>query len=163
MVLAMFLLNDEFSLEQKRRNFDYYDPLTTGDSSLSACIQAIIAMEVGHREKAWSYFRHAALVDLADLGGNVKDGAHIASIGGTWLALVYGLAGLRDSDGVIRFRPRLPRKDVQFRFRLTVRDSLFEVKVGSEGVRYELLEGDPLEIHHEDEALRLEPGHPITR
>ena len=60
MVLAMFLLNDEFSLEQKRHNFDYYDPLTTGDSSLSACIQAIIAMEVGHREKAWSYFRHAA-------------------------------------------------------------------------------------------------------
>ncbi len=163
MVLAMFLLNDEFSLEQKRRNFDYYDPLTTGDSSLSACIQAIIAMEVGYREKAWSYFRHAALVDLADLGGNVKDGAHIASIGGTWLALVYGMAGLRDSDGVIRFRPQLPRKDIRFRFRLTVRESLFEVEVGRKAVRYELLEGEPLEIHHHDETIRLEPGQPVTR
>ncbi len=163
MVLAMFLLNDEFSLEQKRHNFDYYDPLTTGDSSLSACIQAILAMEVGHREKAWSYFRHAALVDLADLGGNVKDGAHIASIGGTWLALVYGMAGLRDAGGILRFRPQIPSRDIRMRFRLTVRESLFEVEIGKEGVRYELLEGEPIEIHHHDEALRLEPGQPVKR
>ena len=162
-VLAMFLLNDEFTKEEKRRNFDYYDPLTTGDSSLSACVQAILAMEVGHREKAWSYFRHAALVDLADLGGNVKDGAHIASIGGTWLALVYGMAGLRDAGGTLRFRPQLPTKDIQMRFRLTARDSLFEVGLDQEGVRYELLEGEPLEIYHHDEAVRLEPGKPVRR
>ena len=162
-VLAMFLLNDEFSLEQKRRNFDYYDPLTTGDSSLSACIQAIIAVEVGQRERAWRYFRRAALVDLADLGGNVKDGAHIASIGGTWLALVYGIAGLRDAHGVIRFRPWLPERDLRLRFRLAIRESLLEVKIDRGGVRYELLEGDPLEIHHHDEAIRLEPGQPVSR
>ena len=64
---------------------------------------------------------------------------------------------------MIRFRPQLPRKDIRFRFRLTVRDSLFEVEVGKEGVRYELLEGEPLEIHHHDEAIRLEPGQPVTR
>ncbi len=163
MVLAMFLLNDEFTLEQKRRNFYYYDPLTTGDSSLSACIQAIIAMEIGDREKAWSYLRQAALVDLADLGGNVKDGAHIASIGGTWLALVYGMGGLRDTRGVIRFRPRLPEREIRLRFRLTVRESLFEVEIDPQHVRYQLVEGDPVEIRHHDEVIKLEPGQPVIR
>jgi alpha,alpha-trehalose phosphorylase len=97
-------------------------------------------------------------VDLADLGGNVKDGAHIASIGGTRLALVYGVAGLRDSRGAIRFRPWLPERDLRLRFRLTVRESLLELEIDPGGVRYELLEGDALEIHHHDEPIRLEPG-----
>ena len=90
-VLAMFLLGDEFSDEVKKRNFDYYDPLTTGDSSLSASIQGIAAAEVGYLDKAMEYGRYAVLMDLADVGHNVADGCHIASMGGTWMALVYGL------------------------------------------------------------------------
>jgi alpha,alpha-trehalose phosphorylase len=162
-VLAMFLLNDEFTLEEKRRNFEYYDALTTGDSSLSACIQAILAMEIGQKEKAWRYFRHAALVDLADLGGNVKDGVHIASIGGTWLALVYGVAGFRDDGERLRFRPQVPERDIQVRLRLTVRSRLLEVTISREGTRYELLEGEPLEVWHGDAATTLEVGQPVTR
>ena len=162
-VLAMFLLNDEFTLEEKRRNFEYYDALTTGDSSLSACIQAILAMEIGQKEKAWRYFRHAALVDLADLGGNVKDGVHIASIGGTWLALVYGVAGFRDEGERVRFRPQVPERDIQVRLRLTVRSRLLEVTISREGTRYELLEGEPLEVWHGDAATTLEVGQPVTR
>ena len=78
-------------------------PLTTGDSSLSASIQAIIAFELGYLRKAMEYARYAALMDLADVGGNVKDGCHIASMGGTWMAIVYGAAGMRDHDGVLTF------------------------------------------------------------
>jgi alpha,alpha-trehalose phosphorylase len=162
-VLALFLLNDEFTAEEKRRNFEYYDPLTTGDSSLSASIQAIIAMEIGDREKAWRYFRHAALMDLADLGGNVKDGAHIASIGGTWLAVVHGMAGFRDDGDRPLFRPRVPQKDIRLRMRLTLDSSLLEIQISKEEVRYEVLEGDALEILHHDEPLRLEPRHPLAR
>jgi len=162
-VLAMFLLNDEFTLEEKRRNFEYYDALTTGDSSLSACIQAILAMEIGQKEKAWRYFRHAALVDLADLGGNVKDGVHIASIGGTWLAVVYGVAGFRDDGERLRFRPQVPERDIQVRLRLTVRSRLLEVTISREGTRYELLEGEPLEVWHGDAATTLEAGQPVMR
>ena len=92
-VLAMFLLGNEFDLEQKKRNFDYYDPLTTGDSSLSACIQSIVAAEIGYDDARLKYLISAVLMDLADVGGNVRDGVHIASIGGTWMAIVYGLAG----------------------------------------------------------------------
>ena len=106
-VLAMFLLGNEFSPEQKKRNFDYYDPLTTGDSSLSACIQSIVAFEIGYDERALRYLNYAVLMDLADVGGNVRDGVHIASIGGTWMAIVYGLAGMRDYGGKMSFNPQI--------------------------------------------------------
>ena len=109
-ILAMFLLSHEFSAEAKRRNFDFYDPLTTGDSSLSSCIEAIIALEVGEFDKAVTYMRAALLMDLADVGGNVTDGCHIASMGGTWMAFVYGFGGLRDYDGMLSFRPQTPPK-----------------------------------------------------
>src|SRR5690606_9620852 len=107
-VLAMFLLGEQFTAEEKKRNFDYYDPITTHDSSLSVCIQSIVANETGYRKKALDYFRFAAVMDLSDVGGNMRHGAHIASIGGTWMALTYGFGGLRDHGGRISFRPRLP-------------------------------------------------------
>jgi alpha,alpha-trehalose phosphorylase len=110
-VLAMFLLGHEFSLEAKKRNFEFYDPLTTGDSSLSSCIEAIVALEIGEYEKAVTYARAALLMDLADVGGNVKDGCHIASMDGTWMVLAYGFGGLRDYGGSLSFRPQRPLEE----------------------------------------------------
>ena len=107
-VLATYLAGHHFSDDEKRRTFDYYDPLTTGDSSLSACVQSVMASEVGYPEAALEYFVDACMVDLLDLHGNTADGIHIASCGGTWLALVAGFGGLRDADGDVRFSPRLP-------------------------------------------------------
>lgn len=166
-VLAMFLLGDEFSQEQKRRNFDYYDPLTTGDSSLSASIQSIMASEVGVPDKALEYARYAALTDLADIQGNVKDGCHIASIGGTWMVIVYGLAGMRDYGGKLSFHPRMAEKGsaLGLRFRLTVREQLLEIDFDRDKkqVTYILLEGTALEISHEGEDLRLKLQEPVQR
>ena len=108
-VMAMFLLGNEFTAEQKRRNFEYYDPITTGDSSLSASIQSIVASEIGEEAAACEYLDHAVLVDLADVAGNVSDGVHIASAAGSWMALVFGFGGVRDFDGQLTIDPRLPR------------------------------------------------------
>ena len=108
-VLAMFLLGNEFSEEQKRRNFDYYDALTTGDSSLSACVQSIIAAEIGNERQALEYFQYALLMDLGNVAGNASDGVHIASAAGVWSSLVFGFGGVRDFDGRLSFDPRLPR------------------------------------------------------
>src|SRR5215475_10539430 len=105
-LLAMFLLDEAFSLEAKQRNFAFYDPLTTGDSSLSSCIEAIVAAQIGDLEKTTEYGLAALLMDLADVGGNVKDGCHIASMGGTWMMLTYGFGGMRDEDGTLAFWPR---------------------------------------------------------
>src|SRR5690606_13892859 len=83
-VLAMYLQGDRFTPEEKRANFEYYDPITTGDSTLSAVVQSIVASEVGYHEAAMDYFRQAVFVDLGDLHGNTVDGMHVASLGGVW-------------------------------------------------------------------------------
>ncbi len=160
-VMAVFLLGQDFSQEEKKRNFDYYDPLTTRDSSLSSCIQSIVASEIGYADKAFDYFMDAALVDLADIGGNVIDGVHIASMGGTWMALVYGFGGMRDYDGRLSFRPRLPERWNRLCFRLTVRGQRIEVDVEREGTTYTLREGRGLTLSHEGEEFRLSPDAPV--
>jgi alpha,alpha-trehalose phosphorylase len=160
-ILAMFLLGDKFSLEEKKRNFDFYDPLTTGDSSLSSCVEAIVAAQIGDAKKAIKYGMAALLMDLADVGGNVKDGCHIASMGGTWMMLTYGLGGMRDDDGGLSFWPRrAPEHKAILRFPVTYRGQVLEVEITGERVGYTLRDGDALTIHHETEELRLTRERP---
>jgi alpha,alpha-trehalose phosphorylase len=162
-ILALFLLGDAFSLEEKRRNFEFYDPLTTGDSSLSSCVEAIIAAQISDIDKAIRYGMAALLMDLADVGGNVKDGCHIASMGGTWMMLVYGFGGMRDNDGILSFWPRrAPQDNAMLRFPVTYRDKLLEVEIGVEKVGYTLREGEDLAIRHETEEVRLTREHPVA-
>lgn len=141
-VMAMFLLGDKFDPERKRANFEYYDPLTTGDSSLSACVQAIVAAEIGEADLAMRYFRAALFTDLADLHRNTTDGVHLASAGGVWMALIYGMAGMRDTGGVISFDPRLPAEWRRLIFHLTVRGVSFEVELDHEKVRLTSVDGE---------------------
>jgi alpha,alpha-trehalose phosphorylase len=162
-VLAMFLLGDSFSLEEKKRNFQFYDRLTTGDSSLSTCVEAIIAAQVGDMKKAIQYGMAALLMDLADIGGNVKDGCHIAAMGGAWMMLTYGFAGMRDDDGGLSFWPRrAPEDNAILRVPLTYRGQILEVEIGMEQVEYALRQGDSVVIRHEREEIRLTKDHPVA-
>lgn len=131
-VLATFLLEEAFSPELRKANFDYYDPLTTGDSSLSACVQAIMAAEIGDPDLAMRYFRTALFTDLADLHRNTTDGVHLASAGGVWMALVYGMAGMRDTSGRISFDPRLPAEWRTMVFKLKVRSIVLGIELDHE-------------------------------
>jgi alpha,alpha-trehalose phosphorylase len=159
-VLAMVLLGDEFSLEQKRRNFDYYDPLTTGDSSLSACVQSILAAEIGYEDKALEYFQYALLMDLADVAGNVVDGVHIASTGGVWMALAYGFGGMRDFHGDLSFDPRLPGPWKRLAFNLRFHDRQLRVDLTHDRFRFEITDGEALRIIVRDREVVVEPGTP---
>ena len=162
-VLAMFLLGDAFSPEAKKRNFDFYDPLTTGDSSLSSCVEAIIAAQIGDMEKAFRYGMAALLMDLADVGGNVKDGCHIASMGGTWMMLTYGFGGMRDNDGTLSFWPRrAPEENAILRFPVTYRGQRLRIEIGLEKVEYALCEGERLVIRHETEEVQLSRENPVV-
>jgi alpha,alpha-trehalose phosphorylase len=162
-VLAMFLLGNAFSLEAKKRNFEFYDPLTTGDSSLSSCIESIIAAQIDDMEKAIRYGMAALLMDLADVGGNVKDGCHIASMGGTWMMLTYGFGGMRDNDGTLSFWPRrAPEENAILRFPLAYRGQMLEVEIGLETVEYTLREGACVVIRHETEEIQLTREHPLA-
>jgi alpha,alpha-trehalose phosphorylase len=162
-VLAMFLLGDAFSPEEKKRNFEFYDPLTTGDSSLSSCVEAIIAAQIGDMDKAIRHGMAALLMDLADIGGNVKDGCHIASMGGTWMMLTYGFGGMRDNDGTLSFWPRrAPEENAILRFPVTYRGQRLEVEIRLEKVEYALCEGESLLIRHETEKIQLTRQNPVA-
>lgn len=161
-VLALLLASNEFGLEQKRRDFDYYDALTTGDSTLSAVVQSIIAAEVGYRELAYRYFDHALRVDLDDLHGNSADGVHIASTGGVWMMLVQGFAGMRDAGRQLTFDPRLPDHWGALEFRLEWRGQRFEVRLERDRIRFEMLEGEgPVVVRVREHDVRIVPGEPV--
>jgi len=155
LVLALHLRGDAFSDDEKLRDFDYYEALTVRDSSLSACTQAIIAAEVGHMELAYDYFGEATLIDIDDLEHNTRDGLHIASLGGAWLAAVAGFGGMRDHDGALTFRPRLPTELTRLAFGLAFRGRKLRVEVDHKQATYSLAAGDPLEIRHHGEPITV--------
>ena len=159
-VLAMFMLGNEFPEEQKRRNFEYYDPLTTGDSSLSACVQSIIAAEIGNERQALEYFQYALLMDLGNVAGNASDGVHIASAAGVWSSLVFGFGGVRDFDGKLSFDPRLPRAWNELAFSLRFRGRQLRIKISHDEERYLVEKGDPLTVHHPGRVTPAQPRHP---
>ncbi|MFT4231644.1 MAG: glycosyl hydrolase family 65 protein [Leucobacter sp.] len=159
-VLALLLASDEFGLEEKRRDFEYYDALTTGDSTLSAVVQSIIAAEVGYRELAYRYFYHALRVDLDDLHHNSADGVHIASCGGVWMTLVQGFAGMRDAGRRLSFDPRLPEHWDSLAFPLDWRGSRISVTVERRSIRFELAPdaARPVRVRVRGEEVEVAPG-----
>jgi alpha,alpha-trehalose phosphorylase len=163
LVLAMHMHGEAFTPEQKLKNFDYYEALTVRDSSLSACTQAVIAAEVGHLDLAYDYLGEAALMDLRDLEHNTRDGVHIASLAGTWIAVVSGYGGLRHEDGTITFAPRLSDGLTRIAFCLVIRGRRLRVEVTHATATYALSVGDPLEILHYGEKVSLSVDKPQTR
>ncbi len=137
-VLALFLQGDRFSLAEKRADFEYYDPITTGDSTLSAVVQSVIAAEVGYHEAALHYFHESLYVDLMNLHGNTVDGLHIASTGGVWSALVFGFGGMRDHGGLLSFDPRLPASWPSLRFRFCWQGARVLVELTEERITFTL-------------------------
>ncbi|MEH3034371.1 MAG: glycoside hydrolase family 65 protein [Aeromicrobium erythreum] len=163
-VLALFLQGSEFTKEQKRRDFEYYDPITTGDSTLSAVVQSIIASEVGYHDLAYRYFLSALFVDLADRHGNTSDGVHVASTGGVWSALACGFGGFRDHGaGQWELDPRLPEGWESLTFRLLLRGTRVRVTVRPDEVALEIEDGDghlPFDVRGDEVVVR--PGEPVV-
>jgi alpha,alpha-trehalose phosphorylase len=160
-VLALFLQGDEFTAEQKLRDFEYYDALTTGDSTLSGVVQSIIAAEVGHHQLSQQYFLSSLYVDLADLHHNTADGVHVASTGGIWSALVNGYGGMRDWLGSFTFDPRLPADWEQLTFRLTIHGSRVRVDLAAEEIVFTLETGDPVTVAVRGESVEVPRDHPV--
>ncbi|HEY6582514.1 MAG TPA: glycosyl hydrolase family 65 protein [Rubrobacter sp.] len=163
LVLALYTRGDAFSPEQKARDFEYYEALTVRDSSLSAFVQAVVAAELGHLELAHDYFAEAALLDLEDLRHDTRDGMHLGSLAGAWIAAVAGFGGMRDHEGSLSFAPRLPRGLSRLAFRLLFGGRCVRVEVDRWQASYTLLRGAPLEVAHHGEAVSLAPDEPTTR
>src|SRR5688572_11292073 len=165
LVLAMHLRGDAFTPEEKARNFAYYEARTVRDSSLSACIQAVLAAETGHLELAHDYLGEAALMDLHDLHRNARDGVHVASLAGSWIALVAGLGGMRDFNGQLSFAPRLPSRINGLEFSLLWRGLRLRVDVTPSDVTYSLRNGGGfarLNLGHNGKEIEVTQVQPVT-
>lgn len=126
-VLAHFLLEDEADIETIKNSYDYYEKITTHDSSLSCAIYSIMAAKLNYMEKAYDYFIETARLDLDDTHGNTKDGVHTANMGGTWMSVIYGFAGLRIKEDYISLDPKLPSKWEELKFKFLYRGAIIEV------------------------------------
>jgi alpha,alpha-trehalose phosphorylase len=161
LMLAFHLCGSVFTDEEKLRGFEYYEPLTVRDSSLSACTQAVIAAEVGHIDLAYDYAGEAALMDLHDLAGKTRDGLHMASLAGAWTALVAGFGGMRDHVGQLSFAPRLPRGLERLAFRMLHQGRRILVEVLGDVATYTMLAGPPTDLFHHGRPFRLAIGEPV--
>ena len=161
LVMALFRRGDAFTPEQKARDFAYYEELTVRDSSLSSCIQAVVAAEVGQLDLAYDYLGEAALMDLADLEHNTRDGVHVASLAGAWIALVTGFGGMRETVGQLCFSPRLPRALRRLCFRVMWRGQTLRVDVTQDSAQYQAMSGDEVEIVHFGQTVLVGTEEPV--
>lgn len=167
LVLAMHLRGDVFSEDQKAANFAYYEALTVRDSSLSACTQAVVAAEVGCLDLAYAYTCETAFMDLHDLASNTRDGLHVASLAGAWIALVAGFGGMRDGEERLAFAPRLPSRLRRLAFTLIQRGARLRVETDGGRATYRLMDGladggTALDFTHYGEPVRVEVGAAVT-
>ena len=164
LVMAMHWCGDSFTAREKAKAFAYYEPITVRDSSLSACSQAVLAAEVEHLDLAHDYLTEAALMDLRDLARNTRDGVHIGSLAGTWLALVAGFGGMRDHGGNLSFAPRLPEVIRRLTFALRWRTAKVRVLITATEATYSTEDGDDtvLELSHHGQPFTLTTQEPVT-
>jgi len=154
-VLAHFLLEDEQALDTIKHSYDYYEQITTHDSSLSSCIFSIMASKIGYDEKAYHYFRETARMDLDNTHGNTKDGLHLANMGGTWMAIVFGFAGVRIKEESLTLSPKLPADWDQYQFKLQYKDRSIEVNVNKDEIELVLLSGEELTVMLYGQSITL--------
>jgi maltose phosphorylase len=143
---GLYFLNDEYDLETKRRNFDFYEPRTVHESSLSPCIYSIIAAEVGYRDKAYELYLRTARLDLDNYNNDTDDGLHITSMAGTWMSITHGFGGLRIKDNKLTFSPFAPKSWNKFSFKILFREHLLKVTVGADRVIVEQESGNEITI-----------------
>lgn len=149
-------------METMHRSFDYYEKVTTHDSSLSTCIFSIMAARLGKTEKAYDYFKTAARIDLDNTQGNTRDGLHLANIGGTWMAIVFGFAGVRVKESGLSLRPVLPSAWKGYAFRLAYHGQVLSVSVSEKQLEFQLTEGNRLSFRLYDQPVELVNGSAIS-
>ncbi len=151
---GIYLFGDHYTMEQKRKNFEFYEPLTVHESSLSPSIHAILAAELGFADKAVEMYERTARLDLDDYNNDTEDGLHITSMTGSWLAIVHGFAQMKTWNGKLSFAPFLPEVWTGYVFHINYRGRLLKISVG-EKVELELLKGKALKLDVYGKTIEL--------
>ena len=155
---GLYFLEHLYDKETIRRNFDFYEPMTVHESSLSPCVHSILAASLGKLEKAQELYRRTARLDLDNINNDTCDGLHITSMAGSWLSIVQGFAGMRTLTGSLSFDPQLPDGWDGYAFKIVYRGRLIEVSVSREGTGLKLLSGEALTVMLHGHEVRLSPA-----
>ena len=153
---GLYFLEHLYDRETVRRNFEFYEPMTVHESSLSPCVHSILAASIGNLEKAQELYRRTARLDLDNINNDTGDGLHITSMAGSWLSIVQGFAGMRTLAGELSFAPQLPQGWDGYAFKIVYRGRLIEVSVDRNGARLALLSGEPIEVKLSGETVKLQ-------
>ncbi len=152
---CMFTFEDDFTLDQIKKNFDFYEPMTVHESSLSPCVHVILASRLGYKEKAYEMYLRTSRLDLDDYNNDTEDGCHITSMAGTWMSVVKGFGGMRVREGKLFFTPYIPEQWNSYSFRIEFRGRVLKVKVAKGKAEVILESGDHLEIMLDGKEVKL--------
>jgi len=144
---GIYYFGDKFTLEEKTRNFEFYEPMTVHESSLSACIHSVIAAEIGKKDKAMELYLRTSRLDLDNYNNDTEDGLHITSMSGGWLSIVQGFAGMKTFNNKLSFKPMIPNNWDAYSFTILYRDRKVHLEVSKKDIKINILEGEPLEIN----------------
>lgn len=158
---GLYFFEERYDLETIRLNFDFYEPRTVHESSLSPCVHAILAAKLGDGDRAYEFYLRTARLDLDDYNNDTEDGCHITSMAGTWMSVVEGFGGMRVRQGQLIFNPFLPDKWKSFSFKVGFRGALLNVKVSREGVRIVNQSETAVDVQVYDKPYQLSPKSQI--
>jgi len=160
-VLGLYLFSEVFTLKEKKDNFDFYEPRTAHDSSLSACIYSIIASEIGYNDKAYDLYKRASRLDLDDYNNDTADGLHITSMSGSWMSIVMGFSGFRINNRIISFKPSIPKLWKKLSFKISVKKNYLLVVITQSKFYIELESGDEILIKVNEKKYRISEDKPL--
>ncbi len=159
---GMYFFEDDFDIESLKRNYDFYEPMTVHESSLSPCVHSIIAAKLGDKARSYEFYTRAARLDLDDYNNDTEDGCHITSMAGTWMSLVKGFGGMRVKNGKAYFSPFVPDNWASFSFKVRFRGNLLNIKTTGEEVTIENLSGGDTSIFLYDEEQILKENSSVV-
>jgi len=153
---GIFVFEDEYDLETIERNFDFYEPRTVHESSLSPCVHSILAARLGKSEKAYEMYLRTSRLDLDDYNHEVDEGLHITSMGGTWMSVIYGFGGMMMKEGILSFEPHLPANWESLSFKILFRGRILKIHINSDRVTIDNEKGDRVELFLAGSRVKIE-------
>ena len=159
---GFYFFEDHFTTEELERHFDFYEPFTVHESSLSPCVHSIQAAKLGRMDQAYTFYLRTSRLDLDDYNKEVEEGLHITSMAGTWMSIVEGFGGMRIKDGLLSFTPQIPKQWDAFSFKINFRNQILKVNVSKKGTEFELEGNKELELLVNNNKILVKPNSLVT-
>lgn len=159
---GFYFFEDDFTVEELERHFDFYEPFTVHESSLSPCVHSIQAAKLGRMEQAYTFYLRTSRLDLDDYNHEVHEGLHITSMAGTWMSIVEGFGGMRVKNNILEFSPKIPKQWEGYSFKINFRNQILKVNVGQNDTHFELDGTLAIEIKVNDKLVSIQPNGLVT-